>query len=64
MKKSSRKQTNVQLSEQFASIKYNGTAHPVTAQWISRAEVNKFKGMAENTEEVKPEIIPGYKIRG
>lgn len=64
MKKSSRKQINEQPSEQLANIKYNGTAHPVTTQWISRAQVNKFKGMADNIEEVKPEIIPGYKIRG
>lgn len=61
MKKSSRKQTN---GQQLANIKYNGTAHPVTMQWVSRAQVNKFKGMADNIEEVQPEIIPGYKIRG
>ena len=70
MNKSSRKQTNVQElykgmgSGELASIKYTSSVQPVTKQWISRAKVNKFKGMADNIEEIEPEIIPGYKIRG
>jgi len=70
MNKSSQKQTNTSnvnsntTLTQLASLKYKTSAQPVTKQWISKAPINKFKGMAEDIEEVQPEIIPGYTIRG